>query len=59
MSLADVVLLVANIVYATSYVTTRVTLDQVPSATLALIRCLLATVILWPLLRRYRPGAVQ
>jgi drug/metabolite transporter (DMT)-like permease len=57
-SLADVVLLVANIVYATSYVTTRVTLDQVPSATLALIRCLLATVILWPLLRRYRPGAV-
>jgi drug/metabolite transporter (DMT)-like permease len=52
LSLPDIVLLVANVVYATSYVATRLTLDQVPPATLALSRCVLAALILWPLLGR-------
>ncbi len=37
-SLPDLVLLVANAIYSTSYVTSRVVLEQVPPATLALIR---------------------
>jgi drug/metabolite transporter (DMT)-like permease len=58
LSLADVVLLAANVVYATSYVVTRLTLDHVPPATLALVRCVLAALILWPLLRRQGLGAL-
>jgi drug/metabolite transporter (DMT)-like permease len=58
LSLADVVLLVANLVYATSYVATRLTLDHIPPATLALLRCVLAALVLWPLLRRHGVGAL-
>lgn len=55
MPVADVVLVLANLVYATSYVATRVTLDQVPPATLALLRLLVATAVLLPL-ARWRPA---
>jgi drug/metabolite transporter (DMT)-like permease len=53
---ADAVLLVANVVYATSYVATRVVLETVPPATLALARLLLAALILVPLARGARPA---
>ena len=56
MAAADVVLLVANVVYATSYVATRVTLDAVPPATLALLRLVIGALILVPLARRLPPG---
>ena len=50
---ADLVLFFTNLVYGTSYVAARATLDAVPPATLALMRCVLATVLLGALLRRY------
>lgn len=46
---ADVVLLVANFVYATSPVATRIVLDDVPPALLALGRLGGAAAVLWPL----------
>jgi len=46
---ADVVLFGANLVYATSYVATRLTLDEVPPASLAFIRCVVSAVLLAPL----------
>jgi len=49
---ADLVLLLANLVYATSYVAARVTLDAVPPATLAFLRCAIGGLLLLPLLRR-------
>jgi drug/metabolite transporter (DMT)-like permease len=49
---ADLVLVGVNLVYATSYVATRLTLDDVPPATLALLRCLLGAALLVPLARR-------
>lgn len=52
MAFADLALLLANAVYATSYVATRVALDAVPPATLALLRLLVAGLILVPLGRR-------
>jgi drug/metabolite transporter (DMT)-like permease len=55
-SAADLVLLVANVVYATSYVVTRLTLDAVPPATLALLRLVGGALILVPLARRLSPG---
>ena len=48
MSRSDVVLLVANLVFATSYVSTRVTLDDVPPAMLALVRCAGGALLLAP-----------
>ncbi len=48
---AYLVLLVANIVYGTSYVATRVTLGSVPPATLALLRLVLGSLVLLPLAR--------
>ena len=48
MSRPDLVLLVANLVFATSYVSTRLVLDDVPPATLALVRCALGTALLAP-----------
>src|SRR5438105_956619 len=45
---ADAVLLVANVVYATSYVATRLTLDDVPPAALALVRCTFGALALVP-----------
>lgn len=50
----DVVLAGANLVYATSYVATRLTLDDVPPATLAFVRCALGSVVLAPLALRGR-----
>lgn len=58
MQRADTVLLVANVVYATSYVATRVVLETVPPATLALARLLLASLILVPLARGAGPAPV-
>src|SRR5262249_18259742 len=49
---ADFALLVVNLVYATSYVAARLTLDAVPPASLALLRCVIGTTVLWPLARR-------
>lgn len=46
MSPADLVLLLANAVYSTSYVTSRVVLEQVPPATLALLRLSAGAVVL-------------
>lgn len=51
-------LVVANVVYATSYVATRLTLESVPPATLALIRLVFGSLILVPLALAFqRPGA--
>jgi drug/metabolite transporter (DMT)-like permease len=47
--LADLVLVGANVVYATSYVATRVTLSGVPPATLALARLVVGALVLAPL----------
>ena len=49
----DFVLIGANLVYATSYVATRLTLDTVPPATLGLLRCALGAAVLLPLAARY------
>ena len=49
---ADVALLGANLVYATSPVVTRLTLDAIPPAALALARCVIAMACLLPLVRR-------
>lgn len=51
---ASLLLLLANVVYATSYVVTRVALDAFPPATLALARLLVAAAVLVPLARRER-----
>lgn len=46
---AEVVLVLANIVYATSYVATRLTLDDIPPSALALARLVIGSLILVPL----------
>ena len=48
----DFVLIGANLVYSTSYVATRLTLDDVPPATLAFVRCVLGAALLLPLTLR-------
>lgn len=48
---AEIVLLVANCVYATSYVVTRIVLHDVAPATMAFVRLALAALVLLPLLR--------
>jgi drug/metabolite transporter (DMT)-like permease len=55
-SRADAVLLVANLVYATSYVAVQVTLGHVPPATLGFLRCLVGAAILLPLVWRGPPA---
>jgi drug/metabolite transporter (DMT)-like permease len=50
--LADFALLGANLVYATSYVAARLTLDGIPPAALALARCVIAAALLLPLAGR-------
>src|SRR5688500_7566727 len=55
---ATAVLVLANLVYATSYVGTRLTLDDVPPATLAFVRCALGGAALLPLALRGRPGPI-
>lgn len=54
---ADLVLVVANVVYATSYAATRLTLDHVPPATLALIRLAIGALVLIPVAVAVRPAA--
>jgi len=55
---AAVVLLVANLVYATAAVVSRIALDGVPPALLAFARLAIAAVVLAPLVRQERvpPG---
>jgi drug/metabolite transporter (DMT)-like permease len=48
---ADLLLVLANVVYGTSYATTRVVLADVPPATLALARLVVAGLVLLPLAR--------
>jgi drug/metabolite transporter (DMT)-like permease len=45
---ADLVLLLANVLYASSYVATRVVLEDVPPATLALLRLTIGSCLLLP-----------
>src|SRR5215467_1386528 len=51
---AEVVMLLANVVYGTSYVVAWVTLQSVPPATLAFLRLLIARLVLLALSRRER-----
>jgi drug/metabolite transporter (DMT)-like permease len=51
---ASLLLLVVNVVYATSYVVTRVALDAFPPAMLAFARLLVAAAVLVPFARRER-----
>src|SRR6266478_5331427 len=52
MGIASLLLLAANVVYATSYVVTRVVLDDVPPTILALLRLVIGAAVLVPLSRR-------
>src|SRR5207248_3073023 len=52
MAIAALRLLVANVVYATSYVVTRVVPDDVPPTILALLRFVIGAAVLVPLSRR-------
>jgi len=54
MRTASLVLLLANVVYATAPVATRVALDAVPPAMLAFARLALAGLVLLPVVRRER-----
>lgn len=58
MTAAYLVLLGANVVYATSYVATRVTLGSIPPAMLALARLVIGALVLAPLARRRAPDPV-
>lgn len=64
MSPAALLLLVANVVYATSPAATRIALDAFPPATLALVRLVVAAAVLGPVVRatavprRQRPRIV-
>lgn len=57
MPFADVVLVLANVVYGTSYLTSRIALDGVPPATLALVRLVLAAALLGVLATRRERSA--
>ena len=57
MRAADLVLLLANLVYATSPVATRIVLDDVPPALLALGRLAGAAAVLWPIARGHTAAA--
>lgn len=52
MAIADVVLVFANVLYGTSYFASRVALDSIPPATLALVRLVLAAMLLGALAAR-------
>jgi drug/metabolite transporter (DMT)-like permease len=52
MGAAAILLLVANVVYATSYIVTRIVLDDVPPTILALLRLVVGAAVLVPLSRR-------
>jgi drug/metabolite transporter (DMT)-like permease len=51
------ILFLANVVYATSYIATRVTLDDVPPAILGLLRLAIGSLVLVPLARRQPASA--
>jgi drug/metabolite transporter (DMT)-like permease len=51
MGVADAVLLLANVIYGTTFAATRVVLDAVPPATLALTRLGIAAIVLVPFAR--------
>jgi drug/metabolite transporter (DMT)-like permease len=51
-SAADLILLAANLVYATSYAATRLTLVDLPPGVLAVLRCAVGAVLLLPFARR-------
>jgi len=55
---AYALLFAANLVYATSYVVTRVVLGDLPPAFLALVRLVVGAAILVPIARRLEPPAV-
>jgi drug/metabolite transporter (DMT)-like permease len=57
MGSAAILLAVANVVYATSYVVTRLVLDDVPPTILALLRLVIGAAVLVPLGRRARGAA--
>jgi drug/metabolite transporter (DMT)-like permease len=50
-------LITANLVYATSYIATRLALDDVPPALLALIRVVIGGAVLVPIVRVLEPAA--
>lgn len=54
---AWVVLLGANLVYSTSYVVTRVVLDDLPPALLALVRLVVGAAVLVPIARALEPAS--
>ena len=55
---ADLLLVAANVVYGTSYAATRLVLDDIPPAVLALVRLVIGSAILIPVaLARRRVGA--
>jgi drug/metabolite transporter (DMT)-like permease len=53
---ADLILIVTNVVYATSYAATRLVLDDIPPATLALIRLIIGSLVLIPAALAIRPA---
>lgn len=53
---AYVILLGANLVYSTSYVATRVVLDDLPPALLALVRLVIGAAVLVPVARALEPA---
>lgn len=56
MSAPDLILLLANVLYATSYVSTRLVLEDVPPATLALLRLVIGGALLGALRRGIAAG---
>ena len=57
MRTACLVLLGANLVYSTSYVATRLVLDDVPPSLLALVRCVVGGAVLIPAARVLEPAS--
>ena len=55
---AALLLITANLVYATSYVATRLALDDIPPALLALIRLVIGGALLVPIVRFLEPAPV-
>lgn len=59
MSAPDLILLLANVLYATSYVATRLVLEDIPPATLALLRLVIGGALLGALQRAVAAGAAR
>jgi drug/metabolite transporter (DMT)-like permease len=56
---AYALLFVANLIYATSYVATRIVLDDLPPALLALVRLVVGAALLAPLVRVLEPTTTR